>query len=172
MKFAAEGFIDLQNDDWAKLSKIPWLVIEYDFFTFQMDTLRSMLLSGTVSAEQILYDKIRAVDFAFAAVCSDLLVSPNNKIICLPVFELFLLNAPTILDTTSFQFIVEKLPIKTRPDALKIIQSTLDERQDILDGFFCYYHTFLSRTFLAPGLISLIHSYARLNETSPPPIIP
>lgn len=155
--------------DWNKLEKVPWIVIKDDFFNFKKDVFKEMLLKGSLSAEHVLYGNVRAVDFAFAAICSDLIL--QKELIYLEAFELLLFNSRTITDTTSFQWIVDKLPEEIRPDALQIIYSTLDERNDRLESFFCYYHTFLSRTFVAPELVSLIHIYARLNESNPPPLI-
>lgn len=170
MNFDDDGFLNLQKEGWDKLSKFPWLDVAENDFAFKGDVLKEVLLAGNLCAGQILYDNVRAVDFVFAAVCSHLIFQPA-QIQSLPVFEFFVFNAPNIMDTTSFRHIIDKLPFKTRPDAVQIIQSTLNKRQDILDGFFCYYHTFLYRTFIAPGLVSIIHSYARINEANVPVIL-
>lgn len=155
--------------DWEKLQTVPWIDIKDDFFNYKEAVLKDLLLSGTLTAEQVLYEHVRAMDFAFAAVCSDLIRS--QQLIYLEPFELLLFNSRTITDATSFQWIVNKLPEQLRPDALQIIYSALDERNDKLEAFFRFYHTFLSRTFVAPELISIIHNYARLNESNPPTIL-
>lgn len=155
--------------DWEKLQTVPWIDIKDDFFNYKGAVFKDLLLSGTLTAENVLYENLRTIDFTFGAVCSDLILS--KELIYLEPFELLLFNSRTITDATSFQWIVNKLPEQLRPDALQIIYSALDERNDKLEAFFRFYHTFLSRTFVAPELISIIHNYARINESHPPVLL-
>lgn len=161
--------IALSDRQLDALRECAWVFVGHQEHCFHLNVLCQMLLDGEVKADDRL-PGFRVIDFAFASICSEMLakVQPDNSY---RAFQLLLLNSRTIRSTDSFQWIVNSLPEQYRPDALQIVQSTLDERQDLLDSFFIYYHTFLQRTFIVPGIIALVHSYTHLNESNPPVIL-